>query len=102
MAEGTAVDFGDVIFDDLPLRAAVAAQRLAGISVDLYRRLMMKAGLLQAQRLTSGPRADLHRSQLTHDPSSAGSYRLIVPARADRRADPRRHHHEASVSISNS
>jgi hypothetical protein len=48
VAEGAAVDVGRIVFDDLPLGAPVAAQRLAGVGVDLDGCLMAKAGLLQA------------------------------------------------------
>jgi hypothetical protein len=81
MGERAAVHRGQVAPDDWPLRALVVAQRLAGIGVEFDQALMREPGLLQAQRLSAGSGADLHRAGLARGqvpPRSPVSARVAV------------------------
>ena len=64
--EGVAIHVGDVVFDDLPVIAAVAAQRLARVRVELDRGRVPEAGLLETERLAASASTDLHDRQLMH------------------------------------
>src|SRR5215470_17003905 len=69
----------DVPLDDLPFRAAVEAEGLAGVRVELHHGLVREAGLFQAERLPAGPGADLQRRQPVHDPSSLLLLPVVCP-----------------------
>src|SRR5262249_53287543 len=90
--EATPVLVVDVPLDDLPFRAAVEAQGLAGVRVELHHGLVREAGLFQAERLPAGPGADLQRHQPVHNPSSLAITATVCPP-----APPRRGPHAGIV-----
>jgi len=57
-----AVHLTDVTFVDIP-SGPVKSQCRGRVSVDLHGELMLKPSLLQAQRLPTGPRADLKNTE---------------------------------------
>jgi hypothetical protein len=65
-AERSTVYTSHVIFNDLPVGAAVQAKRLARIRIKFNDSLMSKARLLKAQCLAASPSTDLKSGQLTH------------------------------------
>src|SRR5215470_1079452 len=77
--EAAPVLVADVALDDLPFHAAVEAEGLAGVRVELHHGLVCEAGLFQAERLPAGPGADLQRRQPVHDPSSLLLLPVVCP-----------------------
>jgi hypothetical protein len=61
--EGAPVDVGHVALDDLPLRATIAAERLAGGSGQFDYCLMPEPGLFKAEGLAASSGTNLQRRQ---------------------------------------
>jgi hypothetical protein len=61
--EGAPIDVGYVALDDLPLRAAVAAERLAGGSGQFHYCHVPEPGLFKAEGLAASSGTNLHRRQ---------------------------------------
>src|SRR5215472_615481 len=87
--ECAAVDVGDVVFDDLPVIASVAAERVARVGVDLDRGGVGEARLLKAERLAACARADLYDRQLVHAHPFAVTCLILLGSEA-RTGFPRR------------